>query len=417
MSNYQKVFDEGISWDDETGLGTLVVKYETNTVESGSTGLGLRVHYDSASMTLVSQDVQSFGALVIPSQPADDSGDFDNNIDTDSFIGVNLVSLTGNWPGSTSESIATITFQKVDGGNSNFAVDYSPSSQPPLYSEFIAEPKPAVPVDTIPPAITSGSVANAIDENSDAEQVVYTASVDDPSDVTYTLAEGSDAALSINASTGEVSLAADPDFEAQSDYSFTVVATDAAGNVSTQLVSLAINNLDEAAPQITSAILVAVDENSGAGQVIYTATADDSADTSDGVTFSLAEGSDAALSIDADSGAVTLATNPDQEAQNQYNFTVVATDAAGNSSDQAVSLMVNDIDDTAPVITSGAVAAAIDENSGAGQIVYTATADDAGVTFSLAEGSDAALSIDAGTGAVTLSTDPDFEAQSEYNFR
>ena len=32
----------------------------------------------------------------------------------------------------------------------------------------------------------------------------------------------------------------------------------------------------------------AIDENSGAGQVIYTATADDSADVSDGVTFSLA---------------------------------------------------------------------------------------------------------------------------------
>jgi hypothetical protein len=44
---------------------------------------------------------------------------------------------------------------------------------------------------------------------------------------------------------------------------------------------------------------VAIDENSGSGQVIYTATADDSADVSDGVTFSLSADSDAALSIDA----------------------------------------------------------------------------------------------------------------------
>jgi hypothetical protein len=39
--------------------------------------------------------------------------------------------------------------------------------------------------------------------------------------------------------------------DAQSQ-SFTVVATDAAGNASEQVVSVAINNLDEVAPSITS---------------------------------------------------------------------------------------------------------------------------------------------------------------------
>jgi hypothetical protein len=50
-------------------------------------------------------------------------------------------------------------------------------------------------------------------------------------------------------------------------------------------------------------------------KVIYTVTADDSADLSDGVTFSLAAGSDAALSIDAATGAVSLSADPDAEAQ------------------------------------------------------------------------------------------------------
>ena len=79
MSNYQKLFDDGISWDEDTGLGTLLVKYESNTVESGSTGIGLRVHFDSTSMQVVSQDVQPHGALLIPASPAVDSGDFDND--------------------------------------------------------------------------------------------------------------------------------------------------------------------------------------------------------------------------------------------------------------------------------------------------------------------------------------------------
>jgi hypothetical protein len=50
-----------------------------------------------------------------------------------------------------------------------------------------------------------------------------------------------------------------------------------------QAVSVAINNLDEVAPSITSGdTATAIDENSGAGQVVYTATATDDADTSDG---------------------------------------------------------------------------------------------------------------------------------------
>ena len=133
-----------------------------------------------------------------------------------------------------------------------------------------------------------------------------------------------------------------------------MIATDAAGNASeAQAVTLDINNLDDTAPTITSVDLVNVDEGIGADQVVYTATADDSADVGDGYTFSLAEGSDAALSINAETGAVTLATNPDYETQSQYSFAIIATDAAGNASQaQSVTLDINDLDDTAPIIDS-----------------------------------------------------------------
>ena len=88
---------------------------------------------------------------------------------------------------------------------------------------------------------------------------------------------------------------------------------------------------------------------------------------------------------------------------------MIATDVAGNSSDaQSVTLNINNLDEVSATITSGDSAGAIDENSGAGSVIYTATADDsldtsAGVTFSLSDDSDAALSIDASTGAVTVS--------------
>ena len=130
------------------------------------------------------------------------------------------------------------------------------------------------------------------------------------------------------------------------------------------------------APTITSGSTAnAIDENSGAGQVIYTATATDDADISAGVTFNLA-GADADLfSIDANSGAVTLIASPDYEVS-AYSFDVVATDGAGNASQQAITLDITNIDDTTPVITSLDTATPLAENSGAGQQVYTVIADD-----------------------------------------
>ncbi len=148
------------------------------------------------------------------------------------------------------------------------------------------------------------------------------------------------AAFSINASTGAVTLTGNPNFEAKPSYNFTVVATDAASNSAEQAVSLAINNLDEVAPTITSgATATAINENSGAGQVVYTVTSTDTGDISTGsTTYSLKPvGDAAAFTINANTGAVTLTGNPNFEAKSSYNFTVVATDAAGNSSEQAVS--------------------------------------------------------------------------------
>ena len=119
-----------------------------------------------------------------------------------------------------------------------------------------------------------------------------------------------------------------------------------------------------------------IDENSGAGQVVYTATATDTGDISGGVTFSLG-GTDAALfSINASTGAVTLTGNPDYEAKSSYSFTVMATDAAGNAGGAGGDAWRSTTSTRLRrAITSGATAGAIDENSGAGQVVYTATAD------------------------------------------
>ena len=284
-------------------------------------------------------------------------------------------------------------------------------------------------LDEVAPTITSGATATAINENSGAAQVIYTVTATDTADisagVTFSLGTLNDESLfTINSGTGEVTLTGDPDFEAKSSYTFIVLASDGVNTATEKTVTLAINNLDEVAPTITSgATATAINENSGAAQVIYTVTATDTADISAGVTFSLGTLNDESLfTINSGTGEVTLTGDPDFEAKSSYIFIVLASDGVNTATEKTVTLAINNLDEVAPTITSGATATAINENSGAAQVIYTVTATDtadisAGVTFSLGTLNDESLfTINSGTGEVTLTGDPNFEAKSSYTF-
>ena len=93
--------------------------------------------------------------------------------------------------------------------------------------------------------------------------------------------------LSIDPTTGEVSVVGDIDYETKSSYSFTVVTTNEAGETSEIQVTINVANLDEAEPVITSSELASVNEGVGADHVVYTATATDANDVSGGVSYSL----------------------------------------------------------------------------------------------------------------------------------
>ena len=289
-------------------------------------------------------------------------------------------------------------------------------------------------VDDTAPTFSSGSIATAIAENSAAGQLVYTAAATDTDfpgatgSVSYSLKAntGDVANFTINSNTGAVTLTGSPDFEAKPSYSFTVIATDAAGNASERAVTLAVTNVDDTAPTFSSgATATAIAENSSASQVVYTAVATDSAAT---ISYSLKPGTGdvAAFSINSSTGAVTLTGSPDFEAKSSYSFTVIATDAAGNASERAVTLAVTNVDDMAPTFTSGTAATSIQQPIPAlGEVVYTAAATDtdfiapntaSSVTYSLKPnvGDASAFAIDGSTGEVMLTGS--LAGKSSYNF-
>ena len=236
------------------------------------------------------------------------------------------------------------------------------------------------------------------------------------------MADGSDSSLSINAVTGLVTLEVAPDHEVQTEFNFTVVVTDTAGNFAERPLTLNVVDVDDVAPLFLSSSNATVDENVGAGQVIYTAEVnDDIDDVSDGVTFKLLPGHDDALSINSVTGEVVLLESPDFEVKKEYSFSILAENNPNLGSVLQVVIAVQNVDDTPPLITSDAVIT-IDESNKAEQVIYTATADDSAdiqtgaITYSLADGHDAALSIDSVSGEVTLASNLDHELQSQFNF-
>ncbi|WOQ15242.1 beta strand repeat-containing protein [Aeromonas media] len=224
----------------------------------------------------------------------------------------------------------------------------------------------------------TNAATNAVDENIAIGTLVGVTAFASDADattnaVTYSLSGNPGGLFAIDPATGVVTVAAAIDREALgASVNIEVTAISADGSSQAQTFTIAVNNLDEIAPTITSGgTAAAINENSGAGQVVYTATADDSADISAGVTFSLA-GTDAnKFTINAITGAVTLLGNPDHETQSSYSFSVLASDGVNPATEQAVTLAVNNLDEVAPTVLSITGISSRSGNSGTATFTVT----------------------------------------------
>jgi hypothetical protein len=135
-TNYQIVYDDCIAWNGNTG--TAVVRYLSNSATT--TGLGVRVHFDSTSIQLT--DVYAVLTTDVITNPenddvsidslidSDNDDDHDDNIVTDSFVlfAWGTSNVPANWPGMKNADLVTLTFEKVDNGNENYFLNYTASS-------------------------------------------------------------------------------------------------------------------------------------------------------------------------------------------------------------------------------------------------------------------------------------------------
>ena len=203
--------------------------------------------------------------------------------------------------------------------------------------------------------ITSGDISD-IAENSGANQTVYTVT-STRSNATYSIINANSSAqnnLSINSTTGAITLTVDPDFETDPAYTFTVRATHGSATAD-KIVAFVIQNIDES-PAFVGNYTINANEDVVPGAILLSGSVTEGNEAG-AITFALTDNANGRISI-ASTGDKTfnlLATGYgfNYEEETSYTFTITATDAGSNTTTQAGTITIVDVDET-PTLTAAA---------------------------------------------------------------
>jgi hypothetical protein len=298
--------------------------------------------------------------------------------------------------------------------------------------------------DTAPVFVAGATTSASIAENTPTTTAAHTSTATDNVGVTAYAFEAGGAdnnKFSLNTITGALSFLSSPNFEAPGSaagsnaYTIRVRASDAAGNSAVQTVTVNVTDVDEVAPVFAAGATTSasIAENTPTTTVVHAASATDNV----GVTayaFEAGGADNNKFSFNTITGALSFLSSPNFEAPgsaagtNAYTVRVRASDAAGNSAVQTVTVNVTDVDEVVPVFAAGASTSAnFAENTLASTVVHTASAtDNVGVTayaFEVGGADNNKFSLNTASGALTFISSPDFEAlgsaagNNTYNVR
>ncbi len=214
------------------------------------------------------------------------------------------------------------------------------------------------------------------------------------------------------------------DYETQSSYAVTVRVTDSFGNTYDEAITVDVNDLNEAPTAITPTnfnLNENTDTSSGTSVGTLLAADEDAGET---FTYSIQGGADQLkFSIGGALNDELILTDGtlDFETQSSYAVTVRVTDSFGNTYDEAITVDVNDLNESPTAITptSFNINENIDTSAGTSVGTLITTDEDAGETFtySILGGTDQSkFSIGGALNDELILTDGtlDFETQSSY---
>ena len=198
------------------------------------------------------------------------------------------------------------------------------------------------------------SLVSGVPENSPNGRLVGTVAATDPDageTFTYTLIDDAGGRFTIDASTGQITVADGSllDYETQTSHNITIRVTDSGGITYDEVftINLADNTSEAAVGPISDSDATAdqVSESAANGTAVgVTALATD-ADATDSVTYSLSDDAGGRFAIDANSGVITVAdtTLLDYETQTSHTVEVTATSTDGSTSVQSFTINLTDV--------------------------------------------------------------------------
>ena len=229
-------------------------------------------------------------------------------------------------------------------------------------------------------------------------------------------------AFSIDASTGAISTNTTLDRETLASYTLGLQVSDGTNTSSTETVIINVGDINDNAPNVVSGQAFNVSENAVLNSLVGLVQA---TDVDAGVTtfnnWTIASGNTGnAFSINSTTGQLTVNGVLDRETLPSYTVGITVSDGTNTSASQTITISVGDINDEAPVITSGQ-SFTLTENSITGTSVgiILATDLDLSTTYSnwtiTAGNIGNAFSLNSTTGELTVNNSPDREITSSYS--
>ena len=260
--------------------------------------------------------------------------------------------------------------------------------------------------------IITGKTTLTMDENETAVSTLVGTDADSDT-LTYSITGGTDKDLfTINASTGVLSFIAGPDYEDPSDtggdnlYDIEITVSDGT-NDTTQALIISVTDLNDLGPVISNlAATVSVAENQTS--VVTVSASDPDGDT---LTYSLS-GTDASSFSISSSGVITFDSAPDYETKTSYSITVNISDGT-NTTTQAVTISVTNVNDVSPVISTSASFSAAENQTSVGTVSASDAEGDT-LTYTLT-GTDASSFSISTSGVITFDAAPDYETKTSYS--
>ena len=283
--------------------------------------------------------------------------------------------------------------------------------------------------DNIPAIVAAQNFG--VEENSTAETVLGAVEASD-GDITATTYQdwkikdgNTNGAFAIDSSSGELSVANSSALDYESgttSYALTLTVSDGVNTSSPETVNVNIYNINEP-PVIDPSQSFSIDENEPNGTTFGVVTAKDVDASTTLQGWTIIDGNtNAAFDLNASTGVLSVNKSSELDYESgttSYFLAITVGDGVDTSSPETLTVNINNLNDSAPVINSAQQSFSVHENSANDTSVGTVSVSDADIeelntfTWSITDGNtDSAFAINASSGEITVATSSELDRET-----